>query len=729
VSGGTAVSSIAGFPGRAKQKFLAPPFFKKVGFFLFFFFLIFICYPGLFLHFSTGLIRGDAGDLQNILGVISHSIEVPLTQLYHLPIFYPQSYMLVKTHPLFGVSIFFYLFKLLGFSLVQSTNLYIILCLMLGAWGTFLLAKEFVQKPFFPLLFSTLYILHPLNHLHFVWLNFLTRFYLPFIILFLIRYFKTRKKSYAAAAVIFSFLQFLASVYYGVLVWAVIIPVFLFFALLLKIISFRQLRFLFLCLVVVGLLILLIFYPYISRNAAAAKHFDDRLTQVEELFSVSKVFSLVLGAPGNISQYLFPGILFTAFGMLFFVGYLPRQRLLMVGILLFFLLLMCSLVYASRPLLNLVFLAFLIFLFYLAAREWKTMDQWIKLLLLTFGFMFLFLFHFTYPAFLKSLAPYRLFYVFLPVGGLTVIKRTFLFLLPFFIVLAVVGASRFFQGVYQLKPSKKYLIFAVLLVLMVLENVRSPVLYLNNKEGVVKPLPQVSEVYGHLPFKGNKVVLEIPFYFRRRLKNTYYMLNWRFHQNALLNGKVTLFPKKYYQRLSGVIGKFQQEFPAEEGLKKLLHDYSVSYIVIHWDLLKEYQQVHRTPVAREEILRRIKHLDRYLEIIAETPGHMVLKLRENFPLKEIIRTYSYYHLKNHKIKIAFTGSYDGMVRVFLNDQFFKTLAVRGSVIEIDLRDAPLLESRNNVRFQFESSGGRRCRPPTVLDITNYFWPIPGLAPF
>lgn len=308
-------------------------------------------------------------------------------------------------------------------------------------------------------------------------------------------------------------------------------------------------------------------------------------------------------------------------------------------------------------------------------------------------------------------------YVFLPVGGLTVIKRTFLFLLPFFIVLAAVGVSRFFQGFYQLKASKKYLIFAVLLVLMVLENVRSPMLYLNKKDGVVKPLPQVSEVYGHLPFKGNNVVLEIPFYFRRRLKNTYYMLNWRFHQNSLLNGKVTLFPKKYYQRLSAAIGKFQQAFPTEEGLKKLLHDYSVSYIVIHWDLWEKYQQIHRAPVAREEILRRIKSLDRYLEIIDETPDRMVLKLRENFPLNEIIRTYSYYHLKNHRIKIALAESYDGTVRVFLNDKLVKTIAIRDSVIELDLRDAPLLESRNNVRFQFESSGGRQCQPPTVLDIT------------
>ena len=164
---------------------------QRILIFLFYLLIIFICYPGLFLHFSNAVIRGEPGDLHNILSVISHSITTPLKQIYHLSIFYPESYVLTKTHPLFGISIFFYFFKLIGLSLTESTNLYIILSLLFGAWGVFLLAGEFVQNKFFPLLFSTLYILHPLNHLHFVWLNFLSRFYFAFIFLFLIKYFKT----------------------------------------------------------------------------------------------------------------------------------------------------------------------------------------------------------------------------------------------------------------------------------------------------------------------------------------------------------------------------------------------------------------------------------------------------------------------------------------------------------------------------------------------------------
>lgn len=670
----------------------------------FYFLVIFACYPGLFLDFSTAVPRGDAGDLQNILGIVSFSIHSPLAQVYHLPILYPAAFMLAKTHPLFGISLLFFLFKGLGLTLVQGTNLYIILSLGAGAWGTYLLAREFVQKPFFPLLLSTLYILHPLNHLHFVWLNFLGRFYIPFIILFLLRYLKSGKRGYAAAAVVFSFLQFLTSVYYGTLLWAVIIPVFLLIASILKLTDFARLRFLLICLGVGLLLIVLIFSPYITHNTSAEKHYDGRLTQVEELFSVSKVFAAFFGTPANISQYLFPGIFFAFMGLLFFSVHLPRRRYLTAGILFFSLLAMCYLVYTGRDLLNVVFLVFLLFLAYLLFVSWKEIEPWTKLLLLLLAFMFFFLFHFTYPSFMKSLSPYLLFHFLLPVGGLTVIKRTFLMLLPLFVVLAAVGASRFFEripGFAALKPWKKYILFVLLLAVLALENIRSPLLYLNTEDGVMKSLPQTAEVYRSLPFRSGKVVLEIPFYLRRRLKNSQYPLNWQFHQNPLLNGEVSIEPKGYYQKLTAAIGKFQEEFPSEEGLKRLLHDYSVSYIVIHWDMLADYQRFRRSPVPREIVRGRIANLKQYLEIIDDAPGHIVLRLQENFPLKEIIRTYSYYHLKSCKVKITLKEVYRGVVRIFQDGQPFKTVEINGTSVELDFKDAPLSDTYNTVRFQFD----------------------------
>jgi hypothetical protein len=351
-----------------------------------------------------------------------------------------------------------------------------------------------------------------------------------------------------------------------------------------------------------------------------------------------------------------------------------------------------------------VFPVFLLFLAYLLFVSWKEIEPWTKLLLLLLAFMFFFLFHFTYPSFMKSLSPYLLFHFLLPVGGLTVIKRTFLMLLPLFVVLAAVGASRFFERIPRfaaLKPWKKYILFVLLLAVLALENIRSPLLYLNTGGGVMKSLPRTAEVYRSLPFRSGKVVLEIPFYLRRRLKNSHYLLNWQFHQNPLLNGEVSIEPKGYYQEITAVIGKFQEEFPSEEGLKRLLHDYSVSYIVIHWDMLADYQRIRRSPVPREIVRGRIEDLGQYLEVIDDAPGHIVLRLRENFPLKEIIRTYSYYHLKSRKVKINLKESYRGIVRVFLDGKPFKTVDIEGTSVELDFKDALLSDTGSNLRFQFD----------------------------
>jgi hypothetical protein len=678
-------------------------FLEHASVLLFYLGIVFFCYPGLFLHFSSGIIRGDMGDLRNILSIISHSINTSLENIYHLPIFYPESHVLAQTHPLFGISLFFKGFKYLGLSLTQSTNLYIILSLTSGAWGTFLLAKELCNKRFFPLLFSTLYILHPMNHLHFVWLNFLSHFYIPFIFFFFIRYFKTRKKIHAAAAVFFLFLQFLSSVYYGVLLWSVMIPIFLLAALAFKVISFSDLKFPLLCLAIGFLLLLIIFHPYVTHNQNTGKHFDGKLIQVEEFFSVSKVFSLWLGPPENIRHRLFPGILFTSFVLLFFVSFLPGKKNATVGILFFSLPAMCYLSYAHRNLLNVVFLVWAGFLVFLVIKGRKQMDRRVKLILVICGFMTFFLFHFTYPAVLEAAAPYRIFYSLLPIGGLTVIKRTMLMLLPFFVVLASIGASRLFQGFRQLKSYKKQLIFTGLLLIMAWENIRNPQFYLTGEKGCMKPLPQMSEAYIHLPFNANKVVLEIPFYFRRRLKNTYYMINQRHHRNPILNGKITLSPGWYYRELMRTIGKYQEGFPTGKGLKKLYHHYSVSYIVIHWNLLKEYQRIHRTPVPKKEILRRIKDLEQYAEITFDNPAYTILKLRDTRPLTEIEFTYSYYHLKNHTIKIVLADTYKGSVKVLLNGKPAKVIHFQDSVGELSLKDAQLQKNGNRVTFRFDHS--------------------------
>ena len=163
-----------------------------VFFFIFIFYniVIFVFYPGIFLKFSSVNVRGD---LTNILSIISFSINTPLEQIYHLPFFYPESYILTKTHPLFGISIYFKVFKTFGLNIFESTNLYYWFSFISGAFGTFLLSKEFTKNKFFPLLLSATYIMYINNYIHLVWLNFLSHFYIPFIFLFLIKYLKNKR--------------------------------------------------------------------------------------------------------------------------------------------------------------------------------------------------------------------------------------------------------------------------------------------------------------------------------------------------------------------------------------------------------------------------------------------------------------------------------------------------------------------------------------------------------
>ena len=156
--------------------------------------MIFLLYPSIFFNFSDKVPFGYHIDVQNILSIINFSLSTNISDIYHLPIFYPEAYSLVRTHPLFGISIFFKLFRLMGFNLEQSYNLFIILSLFFGAFGCFLLANEFLKNRFIPFIFSMVFIVYNVNFLHFHWLNFLSRFYFPFILYFFIKYFKTKKK-------------------------------------------------------------------------------------------------------------------------------------------------------------------------------------------------------------------------------------------------------------------------------------------------------------------------------------------------------------------------------------------------------------------------------------------------------------------------------------------------------------------------------------------------------
>jgi hypothetical protein len=671
---------------------------------------IFLCYPGLFIHFSTALIRGDMGDLKNMLGIISFTINSPITQIFHLPIFYPLSSMLTQTHPLFGVSLFFKLFNVAGLSLIQSVNLYIILSLFSGAWGCFLFAREFCldKRSIFPYLFSFIYIFFSINHLHFVWLNFLSRFYIPFILFFMIKFLKTNKKIYALWIVIFSLLQFLASIYYGVFLWILVIPLFIVLAMFLKIIPFYQIRYLLYLLLIGSLLIMLVFYPYITHNTPAVYKSDFSLTTIPELFSGAKILTLFLGDTIGVKQNLFPGFFFTVSILLFFFSFVKRFKLSIGLMAIAISLVMSLLVYLSHHLLNLSFLLLLSWLLYICVSNWKQISSWDKLIVLWITAISVFLIQLRLPFTSTSIMPFGLFSAVLPIGGLHVLKRVFVMLLPFTVVLASVGAERFIVGQKKkavfFSPAHKLapMTFLILLLILAAENVRNPFIYLLNsgEDSVMKVLPKVNPLYKHLPANPDKVLLEIPFYFRRRLKNADYMLNFRFHQSHLLNGKVSFLPRTYYRKLSSVIGMYHLKFPDENSLKCLIQDYSVDYVIIHRDRLIKYQSIHRTPVDWNHLLERVKATSGLCDIVYRDSGHIVLHLKEKAPITEIVRTYSKYHLHTKGLNVQLSNVFEGKIDVFLNHKHLYSKNIKDSQINLTFHQRSLLRNGNKIKVLF-----------------------------
>ena len=133
----------------------------------------------------------------------------------------------------------------------------------------------------------------------------------------------------------------------------------------------------------------------------------------------------------------------------------------------------------------------------------------------------------------------------------------------------------------------------------------------------------------------------------------------------------------------------------------LIQDYSVSYIIIHWDLLAKYQGDYRGTIPRQDILQRIRQLNRYARVLYEDSSHIPLMLGENFPLSTVVRTYSYFHLERYSLEIKLAEKYEGSLRVLLNGKLVQRIRCNGSNIAVNPGQEELLESGNRLEFQFD----------------------------
>jgi hypothetical protein len=677
--------------------------------------LVALFYPGLFVKFSSRVPFGSAGDLKFILSIIDVSTHSSLRDLYNFPMFYPESGALVRTHPVFGISLFYKIFQWLGLGLEQSTNLYIIMALLLGALGCFLLAREVSGSVLFSFVFSTLYIVHRNNVSHFVWLNFFSRFWAPFVFYFLIRFFRTGRQRDLAAAAALSFMEFLACIYLGTTLGVFLLPAFVVFARVLRLVDWRGLLKTAAWFLLVLVLIAVVFHPYLRPSLATDIPAPDRGVSPANFFQLHRWLASWLGEPKIKVGSLFPGLAAMAGFVLFFVPHRPKRRLVFFLLLFIPVLVLFILAFSPGPLLEAVFLLWAVMLAAALAWEWRELTAVERVMALTLFFFVLVNLRFSFLPGLRSLSAYTIFYKLLPpIRGLRQIQRTFLLVLPLFATLAATGAARHFR--WPGKHLRPRLAAVALFVLVSAENIYLPNILVPGR--IMKPIPHKdTEVYRRLPFRSHLVVLEVPYFFRVATRNAQYLLNWRYHQNYLLNGKARLRPLDYWRKLSHIIGKFQADFPSDGQLEKLLQDYSVERVIIHWDPLRTYQ---RRSFDRQRTWAKIQRLKRYGRVLASDAETVLIEVKELVPVAGVIRTYSDFHLRRHPLYIRLKDPPPLPITVRLNGREAPVPLVSGNQLLIDLRHQKLNPPGNRVEIRF-------ARPQTVSEVK--LWPENTPLPF
>ena len=676
-----------------KMRFTQKTLLSYLAIFFIFFVLIFICYSGVFLNFSTKIPGGDHDDVRHILSLINYTIHAPIKDIYHFPIYYPESYVLARTHPLFGVSFFFKIFHSLGFNLNQSYNLYIIISLIIGAFGCFLLAREISNSEIFAFLFSTIYILHQKNTLFLVWLNFLSVFYVPFVFYFLVRFFKTKKRIYMISAVLFALMQIMASLYYGAILWGLLIPSFLIVAFILKIVPLKDFKQSIFYLFIGLILILLIFSPFLTITQPELPESDGHsLATALDLFYYSKIISHIFGFDPNVpSMYFFPGFSFFLFVLFFIVSFLDNKKhkyLLFLLLAVLSVLLACS-VFLNHAASDWLFLTFLGIAVSAVIAGWNNMDKWTKLVTISLALFMLFFISFPHIPLLKTISLFDVFGKIMPVQGLRGMSRIFFISVPFLITIAAVGGARSFKAFEDFNKKKKFLFVALILSLMIVENIR----FEKQKNMMTEFQKPSGDVYKLLPFNSDKIILEIPYYLGiRRSHNSTYALSWDIHRNYLLNGVTPNAPWGYIPEMLSILGPNQDNFPSEEKLKDLINKHSVTHVIFHWDIIQDE--------IRDRMQTRVNQIKKFGKIEFRDKKNTILRTQEYIPIENIIRTYSLYHLRKKRIKIVLNKTYAGQIMVYLNNRLVRRQKLNSDKIYINLKNWPMNVSGNRIEVKF-----------------------------
>lgn len=542
-----------------------------------------LLYPAIFAALDGRVLFGGHADLNNIWGIINHLLKTDWAHLYELPIFQPRSGMLASGHTLLGLYPFFKLFQILGFDLIWSHTLYLICALYLNALGHFLLLRRLRVSRSVALVLSVFTLVWGLNAVHFIWLNFLSLFWLPFCLFFLIRWYEKPGWPDGIMAALCSGMLFSACEYYGIHWYLLFMPALVLVLLAVhrkKIGSWLSLLAPFI-LTAAGILVLYLPLLNRGREIAPAGGFDpSHLLGAGDLFCYSQPLRGIFPSVVIRGHSLYLGVGMAALLFLFFAA--PCRRGMKAwGLLMLFYVAAAVIFFVSPFWLDWLTLVLLLTLGVLYIfRVYRKTDLWGRFsgFISTLFIIILWWMPQIDPTARFSL--YRLIWENLPgFGGLRAYDRVFPLILPFLLIMAARGVQMLSE-----RGGRRNMInwlLAGALLLMVGEH------HYRVQFSHLAPPPFREEVYRTVPSDECGTLLELPLYqgVFGQVQNARYMVNQVFHDLSLIGGRTTHPPEGYYKEVLKLIDHGRLD---ERSLRRLLDEHSLRYVIVHWDWLNQY---------------------------------------------------------------------------------------------------------------------------------------------
>jgi len=666
---------------------------------LFFALVLLLSHPLLILKFTSRSPYGGNRDSLLIMSIIDwhiHQIKhLRFYNLWHMNFFYPNSYATFYTHHLLG-----HAFLALPIGLMTDNphiiyNFLILFFLFVGMWGSFLLLRELTENREMAALFSTAYAFATSNYVNFVHINILSHTLIPLFLFFFVKYLKTKRELFLLLTGFWGFLVFFFSTYMGTYLLGLFLPIFLAALLLEGELRGRDFLKTLGTFALTSLAILAVFYPYliVFRRSGTERLIPlSHLVGLKNLLVNNSWLAFKIYAPffrrGTYPLSL--GMFLTLGVISFLFRDLRRGPFLSIFV---WLLLILSLILGNLALTRVIFILLIGKSLHIIFKR-KALSPMERIFLLTTILYSCIFFNFSTLAPSIKFSPYYAISSIIPgMKGLRAPTRSYLLLYPLLLYFSIEGFKYLLGKINS--PGRKTAFLCLLFPLIFLENYYP-------EAGFYRKFPSPPQVYHYLPREENRVILEIPFY-RGLLapRNNLYNFYSRVHWNYLINGRAAFYPQDYPKARGRANSK---KFLVDRNLRWFLRNYSVNFIIIHWDLIKNQEW-------KELLKRRVKEIRKYGVVLKETEKFTLIKVIEREPVRVLVRRYSTFHLRRKKLHLILKRAFQGKIRVYLNGRFLLERKIGGmKEILLDFRKSPLERNSNRVKIVFSS-------PVRIEDVT------------